>query len=57
MSLFVLARIPLFLFAPVQAFLLPTLTAGAEHGDIAQVRYRVRVALLAVGGVGCPGAA
>ena len=34
-SLFVLARIPVFLFGPVQAFLLPTLTAGAERADLA----------------------
>ncbi|MBO0875532.1 MAG: hypothetical protein J2P19_19300, partial [Pseudonocardia sp.] len=32
-SLFVLVRIPVFLFAPVQAFLLPGLTAAAERGD------------------------
>jgi O-antigen/teichoic acid export membrane protein len=55
-SLFVLARIPVFLFGPVQAFLLPTLTAGAERSDLAHLRSRLRVALLAVAAVGVPGA-
>jgi O-antigen/teichoic acid export membrane protein len=54
-SLFLLARIPLFLFAPVQAFLLPALTAAAERGDLALVRRQVRTALLAVTAVGGPG--
>ncbi|HEX5813564.1 MAG TPA: hypothetical protein VFY38_15760 [Pseudonocardia sp.] len=55
-SLFVLARIPVFLFGPLQAFLLPTLTAGAERADLRHVRSRLRVALLAVAAVGIPGA-
>ena len=55
-SLFVLARIPVFLFGPVQAFLLPTLTAGAERADLPHLRSRLRVALLAVAAVGIPGA-
>ena len=55
-SLFVLARIPVFLFGPVQAFLLPTLTAGAERADLPHLRSRLRVALLAVAAVGLPGA-
>jgi O-antigen/teichoic acid export membrane protein len=55
-SLFVLARIPVFLFGPVQAYLLPTLTAGAERADLAHLRSRLRVALLAVAAVGVPGA-
>jgi O-antigen/teichoic acid export membrane protein len=55
-SLFVLARIPVFLFGPVQAFLLPTLTAGAERADLSHLRSRLRVALLAVAAVGIPGA-
>ena len=55
-SLFVLARIPVFLFGPVQAFLLPTLTAGAERADLPHLRSRLRVALLAVAAVGVPGA-
>jgi O-antigen/teichoic acid export membrane protein len=54
-SLFLLARIPLFLFAPVQAFLLPALTAAAERGDLTVVRRQVRAALLAVAAVGGPG--
>ena len=54
-SLFLLARIPLFLFAPVQAFLLPALSAAAQRGDLAAVRSRVRLALLAVAAVGLPG--
>jgi O-antigen/teichoic acid export membrane protein len=54
-SLFLLARVPLFLFGPVQAFLLPPLTEAAEHGDAAGVRARVRVALLSVLAVGLPG--
>ena len=53
-SLFVLARIPVFLFGPVQAFLLPTLTAGAERADLPHLRSRLRVALLAVAAVGVP---
>lgn len=55
-SLFVLARIPVFLFGPVQAFLLPTLAAGAQRADRAHLRSRLRVALLAVAAVGVPGA-
>ncbi|HEX4249284.1 MAG TPA: hypothetical protein VH008_15585, partial [Pseudonocardia sp.] len=54
-SLFLLARIPLFLFAPVQAFLLPALTAAAARDDLAMVRRQVRTALLAVAAVGLPG--
>lgn len=54
-SLFVLARIPVFLFAPLQAFLLPTLTAGVERGDPAHVRSRLRTVMLAVTAVGVPG--
>jgi O-antigen/teichoic acid export membrane protein len=56
-SLFLLARVPLFLFGPVQAFLLPALTEAATRGDTAQVRAKVRVALLAVAAVGLTGAA
>lgn len=54
-SLFVLARIPLFLFAPLQAFLLPSLAAGVERGDRDHVRARIRVVGLAVAAVGLPG--
>jgi O-antigen/teichoic acid export membrane protein len=55
-SLFVLARIPVFLFGPMQAALLPTLVAGAERADLRHVRSRLRVVLLAVAAVGVPGA-
>lgn len=55
-SLFVLARIPLFVFAPLQAFLLPALTAAAERGDVGRLRSRVRRAVVAVGGAGLLGA-
>lgn len=54
-SLFVLARAPVFLFAPLQAFLLPSLSAGVERGDPVHVRSRLRVALCCVAAVGLPG--
>ncbi|MGH4016581.1 MAG: hypothetical protein ACRDSL_22145 [Pseudonocardiaceae bacterium] len=56
-SLFVLARIPLFLFAPLQAFLLPSLTAAVERGDAGRARDHIRTAIVVVGGVGLLGAA
>lgn len=56
-SLFVLARIPVFLFTPLQAFLLPSLAAGVERVDIAHFRSRLGVAMLAVAVVGLPSAA
>ncbi|MGE3285734.1 MAG: lipopolysaccharide biosynthesis protein [Pseudonocardia sp.] len=52
---FVLARIPLFLFSPVQALLLPKLTRAATTGDRAAVARRqaqVLAAVAAVGGLG-----
>lgn len=52
---FVLTRVPLLLFSPVQAMLLPTLTAAVVRGDIAAVRSRVRLVLFAIGGVGLVG--
>jgi O-antigen/teichoic acid export membrane protein len=52
----VLARIPVFLFGPMQAALLPTLVAGAERADLHHLWSRLRVALLAVAAVGVPGA-
>ena len=55
-SLFVLARIPVFLFGPMQAALLPTLVAGAERADLRHLRSRLRIVLLAVAAVGLPGA-
>lgn len=51
---FVLARIPLMLFAPIQAVLLPSLTRAAELGRMDVVRHRMRQVLLAVGAIGVP---
>ncbi|OLR93132.1 hypothetical protein BJP25_00610 [Actinokineospora bangkokensis] len=53
---FVLVRVPLFLFAPVQAMLLPSITRAAAAGDTATVWRRLRVVLLAVAAIGVPGA-
>ncbi|MFI7674913.1 hypothetical protein [Actinophytocola sp. NPDC049390] len=53
-SAFVLARIPLFLFAPVQAMLLPSLTRAAVAADFAAVRARLRLIVLAVLAIGLP---
>ena len=55
-SVFVLVRVPLFLFAPVQAMLLPALSAAATKGEFDVVRSRVRMVLAAVIAVGVPGA-
>lgn len=54
-SAFVLARIPLFLFAPVQAMLLPSLTRAAAAHDFATVRARLRVIIMAVLAIGLLG--
>jgi O-antigen/teichoic acid export membrane protein len=54
-SAFVLARVPLFLFAPVQAVLLPALTRAATRGELDRVRATLRRILLAVAAVGIPG--
>ncbi|MBB6377865.1 O-antigen/teichoic acid export membrane protein [Pseudonocardia eucalypti] len=54
-SLFMMSRIPLFLFAPVQAFLLPAVTSALARGDLAAARERVRTVLRAVFAVGVPG--
>ena len=51
-SLFVLARIPLFLFSPVQAFLLPSFTAAVERGEVARVRQQVRTVVAVAGVIG-----
>lgn len=53
----VLARIPLFLFSPVQALLLPGLTAAAEVGDRRAVASRIRQVLVVVGMFGLAGLA
>jgi len=55
-SAFVLVRVPLFLFAPVQAMLLPALTAAATRCEFDVMRRRMRLVLLAVLAVGMPGA-
>ncbi len=54
-SAFVLARVPLFLFAPVQAMLLPALTRAATRGELGEVRAKLRLILLAVAAIGVPG--
>ncbi|MGH3787374.1 MAG: hypothetical protein ACRDRG_12665 [Pseudonocardiaceae bacterium] len=54
-SLFVLARIPLFLFSPVQAFLLPSLTAAVERSEAAQVRRQICTVVVVAGAIGLVG--
>lgn len=51
-SAVVLARIPLFLFSPVQMLLLPGLTRAAEVGDRRAVAIRIRQLLMAVAAFG-----
>jgi O-antigen/teichoic acid export membrane protein len=53
---FVLARIPLFLFAPVQAVLLPHVTRAATQGRYAELVTRLRQAALLVTALGVVGA-
>lgn len=55
-SAFILVRIPFFLFAPVQAMLLPTLTAAATTGRLAAFRRTLRLILTVIAAVGVPGA-
>lgn len=55
-SAFILVRIPFFLFAPVQAMLLPTLTAAATKGQLDVFRRTLRLILTAIAAVGIPGA-
>jgi O-antigen/teichoic acid export membrane protein len=54
---FVLARVPLFLFAPVQAVLLPHVTRAAEQGRRDELTHRLRQAMALVAGLGLLGAA
>ncbi|MGH3567852.1 MAG: lipopolysaccharide biosynthesis protein, partial [Pseudonocardia sp.] len=57
-STFVLARIPLFLFAPVQAVLLPQLTRAAVLGEREELVRRLRqvvTLVVAAGGIGVAG--
>jgi len=59
-SAFILVRVPLFVFSPVQALLLPGLTEAATRGDLGAVRSvlkRISVWVLAVGVVGAAGSA
>lgn len=53
---FVIARIPLFLFAPVQAMLLPALTRSVATGDRDAFRRRVLQTLVVIGAFGLLGA-
>ncbi len=53
---FVLVRIPLFLFAPVQAMLLPALTRAATRRDRAAAWATLRLILLVVACIGAVGA-
>jgi O-antigen/teichoic acid export membrane protein len=55
-SAFVLVRIPFFLFAPVQAMLLPTLTAAATTGRLSVFQRTLRLILIVIAVVGVPGA-
>jgi O-antigen/teichoic acid export membrane protein len=55
-SAFILVRVPFFLFAPVQAMLLPTLTAAATTGRVADFRRTLRLILTVIAAVGVPGA-
>lgn len=54
-SAFVLVRVPLLVFAPVQAMLLPSLTAAATRGERTTVRRSLRLMLVAVGAVALAG--
>lgn len=54
---FVLVRVPLLVFSPVQAILLPGLTAAAARGEIHLVLTRVHQIMLLVLVVGAVGAA
>ncbi|MCC8248373.1 hypothetical protein [Saccharothrix luteola] len=59
-SAFILVRVPLFVFSPVQALLLPGLTEAATRGDLGAVRAvlrRITVWVLVVGVVGAVGSA
>jgi O-antigen/teichoic acid export membrane protein len=56
-STFVLARVPLFLFAPVQAVLLPHVTRAAAMGRHDELRRRLGQVLALVAGLGALGVA
>lgn len=52
---FIFARIPLFVFSPVQALLVPTLTAAVARGDLALARRLLRTLLISTGLIGLVG--
>lgn len=54
-STFVLARVPLFLFAPVQAVLLPQVTRAATMGRRDELTRKLRQVLALVAGLGVLG--
>lgn len=51
---YVLSRIPLMLFAPIQAVLLPQLSSAAATGRFEVLRTRMRQTLAVVAGLGIP---
>ena len=53
----VVARIPLLLFLPIQAMVLPQLTSAATRGDLAEVRTVMKKILAITVGLGVAGAA
>lgn len=53
----VVARIPLLFFLPIQAMILPGLTAAAARGDLRTVRAKLRQVLAATTAAGALGAA
>lgn len=57
LSALTIARIPLLLFAAVQAALLPRLTRAREAADRAEFAHQLRVVLLATAAVGLAGVA
>ncbi|MCV2488581.1 hypothetical protein OF117_04325 [Geodermatophilus sp. YIM 151500] len=54
-SVLVLARVPLFLFAAIQASFLPGMAALAAAGDTAGFRHRLNIVTLGVAGLGTAG--
>ncbi|TDD89963.1 hypothetical protein E1202_09385 [Saccharopolyspora karakumensis] len=48
---FILARVPLFVFSPLQAVVLPAVSAAVAHGETVRVYRIVRPVLLAATGV------
>lgn len=52
---FILARVPLFLIAPVQALLMPAMAAAIARRDYRMLRRRLRAILFIVTGIGVLG--